>query len=283
MFIRYTFEPPECTTEVTSLPTIRVHVSPAKKRSTKQETDNETSKRKKIETEVDYAPEMKEEKSLDTKSDKTLFENSTQIFSEKYLSRITAAVKQENPEKRKNRKYMFCDDLENERLEEYIPDTPKMKRLHPEFKYVPSRKSSLESMRLTNEYTPVCNGKSIVEDTTSYVPNSIEKLEATSRRNYEIYEPRATTTIPDGIMEEYIPNSKGIQSSIEEYEPGFKSEQSKLMKFDDSYVPSSVRPSGPNESKKFQEDKSNKLKTWKRKKDTRQNETLINKKIKTLF
>jgi len=164
--------------------------------------------------------------------------------------------------KRKCRTYTLFDDLENAPLEEYIPDAPKTKRSCSDFKYVPSQKSALKSMRLTsNEYTPtLCDGKSRVVEDTSYVPNSVEKLET----NYEIYEPRATTVIPDSVFEEYVPNSKGFNPSIEEYEPDFKS-PSKLMKFDDSYVPSSVRRTAPNNSKrtsnKLEKPKMQKLET----------------------
>lgn len=287
---RYTYEPPECTSDATSLPTIKVHVSPAKKRSVKRETDNETSKRIDVGAEVDDAPKLtKGEKFPDRTNGarddrlKKAFEDSTQISSEKCADKClpdaAAIAAQESPKKRKSRKYTLCDNLENAPLEEYIPDTPKAKRSCPEFKYVPSRKSALESMRLTsNEYTPtLCNSESVADVTTTcYVPNSIEKLAVT----YETYEPHATTTIPDGILEEYVPNSKGIQSSVEEYEPDFKS-QSKPMKFDDSYVPSSVRQDSPNESKTTPLSSQDKLKM--RRREARRTELLINKKMEELF
>ncbi|XP_071563291.1 uncharacterized protein [Temnothorax nylanderi] len=279
--VTYTFENPESASDVSSLPTIKVHVSPARKKPVKRETSDETSKRSKVKTDDDAAKRTKEEKSpirTPTKSDrlKKTPGKSAQISPKKAETPSATATKQEDLKRKKCRTYKLSDDLENAPLEEYIPDAPKTKRSCPDFKYVPSRKSALESMRLTsNEYTPtVCDSKGgrVAED-VSYVPNSVERLEA----NYEIYEPRAITVVPDSVLEEYVPNSKGLNSfieeyvpnskglnsfieeyvpnskglnsSIEEYEPDFKS-PSKLMKFDDSYVPSSVRRSAPNDSKR---------------------------------
>lgn len=198
------------------------------------------------------------------------------------IARTTALVEHEDLTKRKkNRRYTLSDDLENalEKLEEYIPDAPNATGLCPNFKYVPSRKSALESMRLTsNEYTPTlcADSKRVVDDAASYVPNSIEKLEMT----YETYEPCATTTIPEGVLEEYVPNSKGIKPSIEEYEPDFKS-PSKLMKFDDSYVPSSVRQSGSQNDTRRTPDKPDRLKMQRL--EARRKGTPTKKKIDELF
>lgn len=246
MHIRYTFEHSECANNVSSLPTIQVHVSPARKKSIKREIDD-ISKRNKVITDDDAAKRTKEEKSLDRMTDlktdrsKKTLEKPIQASPKKIETPRTIASEQEDLKRKKSRKYMLSDDLKNALLEEYIPDAPKAKKSCLDFKYVPSRKSALESMRLTsNEYTPtLCDNKHVVES-VSYVPNSIEKLEMI----HEIYEPCATTTIPDGILEEYVPNSKGVKPSVEEYEPDFKS-PSKLMKFDDSYVPSSVQQNTP--------------------------------------
>ncbi|XP_018302931.1 uncharacterized protein [Mycetomoellerius zeteki] len=211
--VTYTFEHPENASGLPSLPTIKVHVSPARKKPVKREPDNETSKRSKVKTKDDATKRTKEEKS----SVQTL----TKIDRLKKTPKKSA---QTTPKK---------------------TETPSATAKEP--KGLKRKKSALENMRLTlNEYTPtLCEGKSLVPENVSYVPNSVKKLET----NYEIYEPCATTVIPDSVFEEYVPNSKGLNPSIEEYEPDFKF-PSKLMKFDDSYVPSSVRRSVPNDSKK---------------------------------
>lgn len=249
-----------------SLPTIQVHVSPARKKLVKREIDD-ISKRNKDD---DTTKRTREEKSPDRL--KRTLEKPMQTFPKKIEIPRIIATEQEDLKRKKSRKYMLSDDLENALLEEYIPDTPKAKRSCPDFKYVPSRKSALESMHLTsNEYTPtLCDSKHVVEN-VSYVPNSIEKLEAI----HETYEPRATMTIPDDILEEYVPNSKGVKTSVEEYEPDFKS-PSKLMKFDDSYVPSSVRQSTPNNSRRTPS-KSEKFKTQRL--EARRKGTLVKKKM----
>lgn len=241
---------------MSSLPTIKVHVSPARKKSAKRKTD-EITKRNKVVTlqsNDNTAKRTTEEKSPDRS--KKILKKPLQTSPKKIESSRAIAMEQEDPKRtKKSRKYMVSDDLENAPLEEYIPDAPKAKRSCPDFKYVPSRKSALESMRLTssNEYTPtICDSKCIMES-INYVPNSIEKLKTI----HETYEPCATTMIPEGILEEYVPNSKGIKPSVEEYEPGFKS-PSKLMKFDESYVPSSVRQG--NNSKRMNPSKSEKFK-----------------------
>lgn len=250
--VTYTFEHPENASDMPSLPTIKVHVSPARKKPVKRKTDDETSKRNKVKTDDDARKRTKEKKSpvrTTTKDDrlKKIPEKSAETSPKKTEISNTIMTEQEDPKRKRCRTYMLSNDLENAPLEEYIPDVPKTKKLCPDLKYVPSRKSVLENMRLTsNEYTPtLCDSKSCVTEDVSYVPNSIGKLETT----YEIYEPRATTVIPDSVFEEYVPNSKGFNPSIEEYEPDFKS-PSKLMKFDDSYVPSSVRRNTSNDSKK---------------------------------
>lgn len=196
------------------------------------------------------------------------------------IARTIAMAEHEGPKRKRYRKYSFSDDSEDvsEELEEYIPDAPNATGLCLDFKYVPSRKSALENMRLTsNEYTPTlcADSKRVVDDAASYVPNSIENLEMM----YETYEPCATTTIPEGVLEEYVPNSKGMKPSVEEYEPDFKS-PSKLMKFDDSYVPSCVRQSSPNDTKRTP-DKPEMLKMQRL--EARRKGTPTKKKIDELF
>ncbi|XP_070167651.1 uncharacterized protein [Polyergus mexicanus] len=276
--ITYTFEHSGCASDMSSLPTIQVHVSPARKKSVKRKIDD-ISKKNKVVTDNGAAKRSRKEKSPDRMNDlksdrlKRTLEKAMQTSPKKIVTPRTVATEQEDLKRKKSRKYLLSDDLENAPLEEYIPDAPKAKRSCPDFKYVPSRKSALESMRLTsNEYTPtLCDSKYVVES-VSYVPNSIKKLETI----HEIYEPRAIMMIPDDILEEYVPNSKGVKPSIEEYEPDFKS-PSKLMKFDDSYVPSSMRQDTPNNSKRTPS-KSEKFKTQ-RLVEARRKGTLVKKKI----
>jgi len=273
---RYTFEHAECTTDAHSLPTIKVHVSPARKKSVKAEMKSvEILKDSKMKTRDDTAKHMKEDKSFDRIADtknqsKRISEKPIQTSLKKIDTLHSVSTEQENSRKKKKRKYNLSDDLKNV-PEEYIPDAPKTKKSSIDFKYIPSQKSALESMPLVmNEYTPtLCDNKCIPED-VNYVPNSIEKLEV----DYETYEPCATTAIPNDILKEYVPNSKGIKSSIEEYEPDFKS-PSKLMKFDDSYVPS-VRQNVPNEFRRIL-DKSEKSKIQKI--DTHRKGTLSKRKM----
>lgn len=233
----------------------------------KRETDDE--KRSKTETdETKRTKEKSPDRTIDAKSDRSK-KIPKRISPTKIetapLHDVTATTAREDPRKKKMKKYKLSEDLENASLEEYIPDAPKAKRSCPDFKYVPSRKSALESMRLTsNEYTPTqCNSKHVVTQNVNYVPNSIEKLEAV----YETYEPCATTMIPDAVLEEYVPNSKGVKSVVEEYEPDFKS-PCKLT-FDDSYVPSSVqKKKATNDLRKTPSGKSEKLKRPERRKET---------------
>ncbi|XP_018369684.1 PREDICTED: uncharacterized protein LOC108765444 isoform X2 [Trachymyrmex cornetzi] len=249
--VTYTFEHPENTSGMPSLLTIKVHVSPARKKPVKRELGEKTLKKSKVKTK-DTTKRMKQEKSpiqTLTKIDR-LKKTSKKLVQTTLKKTETPSVtvkEQKDLKRKKCSTYTLFEDLENAPLEEYIPDAPKTKKSCSDFKYIPSRKSALENMRLTlNEYTPtLCEGKSLVAENVSYVPNSVKKLET----NYEIYEPCATTEIPDSVFEEYVPNSKGLNPSIEEYEPDFKF-PSKLMKFDDSYVPSSVRRSVSNDSKK---------------------------------
>ncbi|XP_014471009.1 PREDICTED: uncharacterized protein LOC106742518 [Dinoponera quadriceps] len=279
--VTYTFDPPECSSDATSLPTIKVHVSPARKKPVKREACVEGSK---AELEDDAAKRTKEEKSPhrtgEAKSERFKRTPEKAISPAKKL-KSNAMVEQEDQKRKGIRsKYSLSDESENApgELEEYIPDAPNAAGLCPDFKYVPSRKSALENMRMTsNEYTPTlcADGKSVDDTAASYVPNPIEMLEMM----YETYEPCATTTIPEGVLDEYVPNSKGIKPSVEEYEPDFRS-PSKLMKFDDSYVPSSVRQRGLNDTKRTP-DKSDRLKMQRL--EARRKGTPTKKKIDELF
>ncbi|XP_032664453.1 muscle M-line assembly protein unc-89-like [Odontomachus brunneus] len=281
--VTYTFDPPECASDATSLPTIKVHVSPARKKLVKRETSEEGAlkgNKADLDDGDSATKRTKEERSPHQTSDiKKTPEKPVSPPKKPEISRTIAMMEHENFTKRKrNRKYTLSDDSENasEELEEYIPDAPNATGLFPDFKYVPSRKSALENMRLTsNEYTPTlcADSKRAMDDVaTSYVPNSIEQL--------EMYEPCATTMIPESILEEYVPNSKGIKPSIEEYEPDFKS-PSKLMKFDDSYVPSSVRQSGSQNVTRRTPDKPDRLKMQRL--EARRKGTPTKKKIDELF
>lgn len=148
-------------------------------------------------------------------------------------------------------------------LEEYVPDALIKKNSSP-LKYIPSRKSTLQRMQIPcEEYTPVqtCN---VSDNNVPYVPNSVKNFNT----SYEAYEPHSITSME--LVEEYVPNSKGIKPSVEEYEPNFRG---KLMKFDESYVPSTVQTSN-DDVKRIQ--KIDKLKS-------RRKGTLTSKKKTELF
>lgn len=295
--------------DATSLPTIKVHVSPARKKSVKRETSAEgASKGCKVGSNGDEENATRAAKegrspphrTSDAKAERLKRSPEKPLPSSPRrteISRTSGATVVPDLKKKRGRKYTLSDDSEDapDELEEYIPDAPNATVPCPDFKYVPSRKSALENMRLTsNEYTPTLfnadGGRRDVADAASYVPNPIEKLETT----YETYEPCATTTIPESVLEEYVPNSKsikpsveeyvpnskGIKPSVEEYEPDFRS-PSKLMKFDDSYVPSSVRLGAMSDTKRTP-DKSDRLRNVQRL-EARRKGTPTKKKINDLF
>lgn len=306
-----------------TLPTIQVHVSPARKKSAKRETSVEgASKGGKTQQQPDSDDDSgddnaakrtkeKEEKSPHRTSDadaaakaegglekthedsrglKRTHEKVPASSSPKKpkISRPTATTEHEcRPKRKRSLMYTLSDDSasSSEELEEYIPDAPNATALSPDFKYVPSQKSALEKMRpASNEYTPTLCGERVAdaddEITASYVPsNPVKKPGSIS---YETYEPCATTIIPEGVLEEYVPNSKGIKTSVEEYEPDFKS-PSKLMKFDDSYVPSSVRPSAANDTMRTPDNKPERPRKHRVLQDEQRKRTLAKKKIKELF
>nr|XP_050867982.1 uncharacterized protein LOC127072024 isoform X2 [Vespula vulgaris] len=188
-------------TKDTSLLTIRVNVSPARRKLTKNDIHEQSS--------GDEKPASKELLDSLIKKEKDL----------------------EKPENHSSSQIERSNYSSHQVLEEYVPDAPIKKNSSP-LKYIPSRKSTLQSMQMpSNEYTPVqtCNDGL---DNVPYVPNSIKKLNA----SYEAYEPHSITSME--LVEEYVPNSKGIKTLVEEYEPNFRG---KLMKFDESYVPSTVQ------------------------------------------
>lgn len=131
--------------------------------------------------------------------------------------------------------------------EEYVPpELPNQTKVDVDLKYVPSRKSILKRMRQArhfnaNEYTPTSTSKSnclINDNDEIYVPNPITSIK---QNNHETYEPSGITNLPNNISETYIPSSKGLNNNIiEEYQPDFAT---KTMKFDNSYVPSSKKHS----------------------------------------
>ncbi|XP_043684933.1 uncharacterized protein LOC122637105 isoform X1 [Vespula pensylvanica] len=188
-------------TKDTSLLTIRVNVSPARRKLTKNDIHEQSSGDEKPASKELLDSLIKKEKDLEKPEN----HSSSQIEQSNYSS--------------------------HQVLEEYVPDAPIKKNSSP-LKYIPSRKSTLQSMQMpSNEYTPVqtCNDGL---DNVPYVPNSIKKLNT----SYEAYEPHSITSME--LVEEYVPNSKGIKTLVEEYEPNFRG---KLMKFDESYVPSTVQ------------------------------------------
>ena len=140
---------------------------------------------------------------------------------------------------------LATDSLGNDILEEYVPNAPVTKKLCANLNYIPSRKSTLEQTQgFSDEYSPTVSNNKNVADVVRYVPNSVNF----SKVSYETYEPSGTAIA--NHPEEYIPNSKGIKASIEEYHPDFTS---KTMKFDDSYVPSTVEVINENSKKLLDE------------------------------
>lgn len=225
--ITYKFDSLENVKDTPSLPTIRVTVSPAKKKPEKLESLDHVSKSEKSVSEKRSsdgtrikAHDSGTEKNYDDSVKKT--EGNDAIYS-KESKRTKAPL------------YLRMENLENEQLEEYVPDAPTPKKLcsgsTPE--YVPSKKSALAATQISsNVYTPTTKDNKPPGEDAQYVPYSV----GTSKVVHEEYDPCAVISSAQ-LTEEYIPNSKGVKCSVEEYQPDFTS---KLMKFDDSYVPSSV-------------------------------------------
>ncbi|XP_046751002.1 uncharacterized protein LOC124414121 [Diprion similis] len=206
--IVYTFEESENPTDRTTLPTIKVGVSPVKKksRSKRDSTAGEVDKKEKIRVSSTSKAEHKNDGSNLPK-----LESSGETF---YGTGF--------------------------KVEEYIPNVPKTKGTEngADIKYIPSRKSALENLHRSvesNEYIPAIvteegAGTSALDDL--YIPNSVPKI-LNIDETYEPFNPAITTSKTAG---EYVPNSKGVKKKMEEYQPDFTS---KAMKFDNSYVPSS--------------------------------------------
>ncbi|XP_017876408.1 uncharacterized protein LOC108622826 [Ceratina calcarata] len=208
--ITYTFEQPESTRNVPALPTIRVNVSPAKRK-------------------VDKANEKDSTRQRDNKDEPVSKKSENDNLSRKA---------QKNAKNDRIKRYLPIDSIENGTLEEYVPDGPVTKKLCANLNYIPSRKSTLEQIQVSlNEYTPSVSDNKSVAEVARYVPNSVDS----SKVSYEVYEPSGTPAVSH--LDEYVPNSKGVKASVEEYHPDFTS---KSMKFDDSYVPSSVQLTNEN-------------------------------------
>ncbi|XP_076656949.1 uncharacterized protein LOC143361448 [Halictus rubicundus] len=233
--ITYTFEQSEITKDVSSLPTIRVNVSPAKKKSGKLEISGASAEK---EENGDRALE----KSRSCARNDTNEKNNVNTLPKKAKNYdVVTKLTNDRTKSIKTKRYLQLEGSKSNSLEEYVPDAPATKKLCTNLKYIPSRKSTLERIQISsNEYSPtILDNKSTVED-VRYIPNSID----TSKVFYETYEPSAARIVD--LPEEYVPTSKGTKASVEEYQPDFTS---KSMKFDNSYVPSSVRQINENVGK----------------------------------
>ncbi|OAD60404.1 hypothetical protein WN48_05704, partial [Eufriesea mexicana] len=232
--VTYTFEPSENVKNVTSLPTIRVNVSPAKRKLEKSELVKLTLEKKDIWKEMT-------EKTPKKASNHIYQKNSSNISSKKSENNDLVMKVSINTKNDKVKRYLPIDSSEDDTLEEYVPNAPVTKKLCTNLNYIPSRKSTLEQISVfSNEYSPMVSDSKNIAEVVRYVPNSLDSLKI----SYETYEP-STTTIANH-PEEYIPNSKGVKASVEEYYPDFTS---KTMKFDNSYVPSSVQLTKENSKK----------------------------------
>ncbi|XP_076234874.1 uncharacterized protein LOC143179495 [Calliopsis andreniformis] len=229
--ITYTIEPSENVKDITSLPTIRVNVSPAKTKSEKAELSEATLERGEFRT-----LEKLESDALDCVDQKDNYDRLPKAS--KNSDTITKVPS--NAKSDKNKRYLHLNSLESDALEEYVPDAPAAKKLCTHLKYIPSRKSTLERIQSSNEYSPMLSDNKSVTEVIRYIPNSVDS----SKVSYETYEPHATTIVDP--LKEYVPTLKGTKTSIEEYQPDFTS---KLMKFDDSYIPSSVQLTTENSKK----------------------------------
>ncbi|XP_043255580.1 uncharacterized protein LOC122399176 [Colletes gigas] len=223
--VTYTFEPSENVKDVASLPTIRVNVSPAKKKLGKTKSSESTSEKN--------VQNRTSEKSQRDATDSTHQTNRHDTLPKKFETNNFIAKVSSDTKKDRTKRYLQLESSGDTTLEEYVPDTPVTKKLCTHLKYIPSRKSMLEQIQVSsNEYSPSISDDKSVTEVVRYIPNSVDS----SKVSYETYEPSSTTIV--NLPEIYVPNSKGIKASIEEYQPDFTS---KSMKFDDSYVPSSVQ------------------------------------------
>ncbi|CAK9814078.1 hypothetical protein ANTQUA_LOCUS7928 [Anthophora quadrimaculata] len=230
--VTYTFEVSESVKDVTSLPTIRVNVSPAKKKSGKTGLPKTVSEKEEIR---DRAVEKTTEKISIHTHQKDVDTSPKKSGNNDTVTKISIDTKND-----RTKRCLSIESLENT-LEEYVPDAPMTKKLCANLNYIPSRKSTLEQIQVfANEYSPIVSDNKSITEVVRYIPNSMDL----SKISYETYEPSTTTLI--NHLEEYVPNSKGMKTSIEEYYPDFTS---KSMKFDDSYVPSSVQLTTENSKK----------------------------------
>ncbi|XP_078034940.1 uncharacterized protein LOC144468980 [Augochlora pura] len=230
--ITYTFEQSEIADEV-SLPTIRVNVSPAKKKSGKLGISERLVEKKEVHDQILEKTQSCTYNSINQRDNGIILPKKAENYDTKLTNDKTKNVRV--------KRYLQLEGLKSKSLEEYVPNAPATKKLCTDLKYVPSRKSTLERIQISsNEYSPtILDNKNTVED-VRYIPNSID----TSKVSYETYEPTATTIV--NLREEYVPTSKGTKTSVEEYQPDFTS---KSMKFDNSYVPSSVQQINDNSKK----------------------------------
>ncbi|KAF3427636.1 hypothetical protein E2986_08382 [Frieseomelitta varia] len=237
--VTYTFEPSESIKDVTSLPTIRVNVSPAKKRLEKSELPKVATEKKEILNQVIEKPAKNTFNHACQKKD---IKNA---LPKKSGNDDLVTIELVDMKNDRVKRCLATDSLGNDMLEEYVPNAPVTKKLCANLNYIPSRKSTLEQTQgFSDEYSPTVSNNKNVADVVRYVPNSVNF----SKVSYETYEPSGAAIA--NHPEEYIPNSKGIKASIEEYHPDFTS---KTMKFDDSYVPSTVEVINENSKKLLNE------------------------------
>ncbi|KAG7202605.1 hypothetical protein KM043_009795 [Ampulex compressa] len=241
--VTYRFEPPDDLQDSGSLPTIRVNVSPVKKKVSKDDTSDRPIEKKKRELQRNTSERIK------TGDLSRVAESESELKA--LVTQQVPGKKSTESKKDKSHRHLKSENSRNNTLEEYVPGVLTAKRICPDLNYIPSRKSILESMQLpSNEYTPTFSSADGLTDNIEYIPNSAKSTEIAS----QAYEP--ALMLPVKLSEEYIPNSKNIKASVEKYQPDFTS---KSMKFNDSYVPSSV--DFINRSLKRSTEKTKRLKT----------------------
>ncbi|XP_015585139.1 uncharacterized protein LOC107262942 [Cephus cinctus] len=227
--VTYTFEPSEDPNDRTSLPTIRVKVSAAQKKI-ETKTMEVTISTKNCSEHKEGLPSRTNDYLTNINSSRTSMDSNDRT-SEQQSQTLKSMDQPSTIEE-----YVPKATKEQAEYKEYIPKASKEQTGYKE--YVPSRKSSLQKMQRqtdANEYTPTVLHDKVIPD-IHYVPNSIPAAEGACA--YETYEPSSTCIAPTNFSEEYVPNSMGASKKVEEYQPDFTS---KLMKFDNSYVPSSSR------------------------------------------
>ncbi|XP_023289319.1 uncharacterized protein LOC105695227 isoform X2 [Orussus abietinus] len=215
--IKYTFEASAARDDKASpLPTIRVEVSPAKR---KRRAKSSSEKCEEVQREDSKTREVgKDEKNREERVGMSSESSPTRSQEKKPLISAVAP---------------WAPDVE-----EYVPGKVSTGGIRIDLSYVPSKKSSLQgtvNAESSNEYIPSLSTATSYGDLLRYVPNSISTA---NQGTHEVYEPRSTSTV-DETFHVYVPSSKNAEGTVEEYEPDFTS-ASKSMKFDDSYVPSST-------------------------------------------